>query len=99
MTTSTDFSSNNYPSVASTYSCTNSNTNNTLSNNISNSNNSSNNFIGRHNLTNSVVSAACSPYGITAIGYASVYGSPSCYSTMPPPQHLPQHEKSCSKDR
>lgn len=89
-----DFSSNGYPSAAATYSCSN-----PSAGSATNSSSGGSNFIGRNNIANSVVSAACSPYGITAIGYASVYGSPSCYPAMPPPQHLPQHEKSCTKDR
>lgn len=45
------------------------------------------------------------PYAMATIGYPSVsvsgvVPSVSSYSTMPPPpQHIPQHEKICTKDR
>lgn len=104
----TDYSSNNYIgygsaiAAANTYQCTNSDTGTTNTNTNIGLNATTN---GNGNVHNNA-SGGGNPYAMATIGYPSVSvpgvaASVSSYSTMapPPPQHIPQHEKICTKDR
>lgn len=110
MVAQSDYSPNNYIgygsaiAAANAYQCTNSG---------SSAGGTSNTNIGLNATTNgngivhnSASSGGGNPYAMATIGYPSVsvsgvVASVASYTTMPPPppQHIPQHEKICTKDR
>lgn len=101
MVAQNDYSSNNYIgygsaiAAATAYQC-----------NGNSTDNGNNNSLNATTNGNGIVHASSggNPYAMAAIGYpnVSVSGgvtSVSSYTPMPPPQHIPQHEKICTKDR
>lgn len=107
-----DYSSNNYIgygsaiAAATAYSCTNSGTGTVTTN--TNTNIGLNATTNENGNVHNNASGGGNPYAMATIGYPSVSvpgvaASVSSYTTMapppPPPQHIPQHEKICTKDR
>lgn len=99
-----DYSSNNYIGYGSTigaataYQCANSNSVTGTSN--TNTNIGLNATTNGNGIVHNNASSGGNPYAMATIGYPNVSAS-GVIATMPPPlpQHIPQHDKICTKDR